>query len=175
MNRPALRPATLDDAPALATLAGQAFSDTYRGLDDPQDIADYVAEHFNLPAVRALLRDTAATTLLAESGHGELAGYAVIRRSGAPVCVSGPAPIELSRLYLGRCFIGQGLGALLMQAVLAEARRLGGRTLWLGVYDRNLRAVQFYERFGFRQVGGHEFLFGGRVYIDPIYAVPIPP
>jgi GNAT superfamily N-acetyltransferase len=170
----ALRAAGAQDAPALAAFAGQAFHDTYRGLDDPREIAEYVAEHFNLSAVQALLRDAACHTLLAEVDGG-LAGYAVIRRGEPPACVTGPAPIELSRLYLGAGFIGQGLGAALMKAVQAEARHLGGRTLWLGVYDRNVRAVRFYERFGFRPVGGKEFLFGGRVYIDPIYAVTMAP
>jgi diamine N-acetyltransferase len=57
--------------------------------------------------------------------------------------------------------------------VHAEAARRGAQTLWLGVYDRNVRAVSFYERFGFTKVGGREFLFGGRVYIDPIYAAAV--
>lgn len=60
-----------------------------------------------------------------------------------------------------------------MLAVQEEARRLGAATLWLSVYDRNVRAVTFYERFGFTRVGGKEFLFGGRVYIDPVYAAPV--
>jgi ribosomal protein S18 acetylase RimI-like enzyme len=47
---------------------------------------------------------------------------------------------------------------------------MGGRTVWLGVYDRNVRAVAFYERQGFRQVGTREFEFGGRIYVDPVMA-----
>ena len=52
--------------------------------------------------------------------------------------------------------------------------RQGAGTLWLGVYDRNVRAVEFYRRFGFAQVGVSEFLFGGRIYSDPIYAAAVP-
>jgi ribosomal protein S18 acetylase RimI-like enzyme len=165
----ALRYATPDDAAALAAFASKAFSDTYRDLDDPQEIADYVAENFNLRAVQAVIGDPAASTLLAEVGS-ELAGYAVIARSQAPSCVTGPEPIELARFYLAEQFIGRGHGAELMRAVHREARRLGAQTIWLGVYDRNIRAVGFYERWGFTKRGGKEFLFGGRVYIDPIYA-----
>jgi diamine N-acetyltransferase len=164
-----LRYATPDDAAALADMASRAFSDTYRGLDDPQEIADYVAGNFNLAAVREVISNPAATTLLAEVG-AMLAGYAVVARTEPPDCISDPGPIELARFYLAEQFIGHGFGAQLMLAVHREALRQGAQTLWLGVYDRNVRAVSFYERWGFTKRGGKEFLFGGRVYIDPIYA-----
>ncbi|MGQ3051361.1 MAG: GNAT family N-acetyltransferase [Roseateles sp.] len=169
---PAIRFATADDAAPLAAFAGQAFTDTYRGLDDPQEITDYVAEHFQPGVMHSVIRDPACTTLLARVGQ-QLAGYAILRAEPAPDCVTGPAPLQLWRLYLGSGFIGQGLGARLMAAVHEQARRRAAQTLWLGVYDRNVRAVEFYKRFGFSQVGGKEFLFGGRVYIDPIYAAAV--
>lgn len=171
---PLLRLATPADAIPLAAFAGQAFSDTYRGLDEPQDIADYVAEHFTPDVMAGVIGDPACTTLLAWH-DGQLAGYAVVKATPPPGCVNGPAPLKLWRLYLGSGFIGRGLGARLMQAVHAEARARGAQTLWLGVYDRNVRAVQFYERAGFAQVGTDRFLFGGQYYTDPIYAAAVRP
>lgn len=168
-----IRHATAEDATLLASFAAQAFTDTYLGLDDPQEIADYVAEHFQTDVMAGVIRDPACTTLLAWMDE-QLAGYAILRAKPAPDCVAGPAPLQLWRLYLGSGFIGQGLGARLMQAVHAEARQRRAQTLWLGVYDRNVRAVEFYKRFGFAQVGCSEFLFGGRIYSDPIYAAAVP-
>jgi len=168
----ALRRASLEDASALAAFASKAFSDTYRGLDDPDDIADYVGEHFNSEAMAEIIRDRVSTTLVAEIGP-QLVGYAVLQSVEAPSCVTGTKPIELARFYLDKDFIGKGIGASLMLLVHAEALRLGARTLWLSVYDRNVRAVRFYECFGFTKVGGKEFLFGGRVYIDPVYSAPV--
>jgi GNAT superfamily N-acetyltransferase len=168
----ALRRASIEDARALAAFASKAFSDTYEGLDDPDDIADYVAEHFNPGAVAKVILDRAAITLLAEIGR-ELIGYAVLKSVEAPACVTGTKPVELARLYLGQRFIGKGIGTRLMLLIHEEALRLGARTLWLSVYDRNVRAVRFYERFGFTKVGGKEFLFGGRIYIDPVYTAPV--
>lgn len=169
---PTLSLATPADAVALAAFAAQAFSDTYRGLDDEQEIADYVTEHFRPGVLAGVIGDPACTTLLIHAG-ATLAGYAVLRDKPAPACVAGPAPLQLWRLYLGQGFIGQGLGARLMGEVHAQARQRGARTLWLGVYDRNARAVEFYRRFGFAQVGTDQFLFGGRLYDDPIYAAAV--
>lgn len=167
-----LRRASVEDARALAAFASKAFSDTYGGMDDPGDIADYVAEHFNVEAIAKVIVDTIAITLLAEI-DGELVGYAVLKSAGAPACVTGTHPIELARFYLGKGFIGRGIGSRLMLLIHGEALRLGARTLWLSVYERNIRAVRFYERFGFTKVGGKEFLFGGRLYIDPVYSAPV--
>jgi ribosomal protein S18 acetylase RimI-like enzyme len=171
---PLIRHAVPDDASRLAAFATEAFTDTYRELDDPQDIADYCGEHFRADVMAGVIEDPACTVLLAEQA-GELAGYAILKDRPAPACVTGPAPLQLWRLYLGAGFIGRGLGARLMQAVQAGARQRGAATLWLGVYDRNLRAVAFYERFGFARVGSQAFVFGGEVYLDPVYAAPVPP
>jgi diamine N-acetyltransferase len=132
MSHPAaeLRPARADDAPALAGFAAQAFTDTYRGLDDDQDIADYCAEHFTPAVMAAVIADPACTTMLALVGDA-LAGYAIVRDKPAPPCVAGRA-VQLWRLYLGQAFIGQRLGATLMTAAQAEARRRGAETLWPG-------------------------------------------
>lgn len=162
------------DIPALATLAADAFRDTYRDIDADDDIESYVAEHFNHAELARQLADPASTMLLAAAAD-RLLGYAQVRVVEAPACVTGPAPVELKRLYLCVAAKGQGLGARLMRAVQAEARRLERQTLWLGVYDRNVHAVAFYQRFGFVTVGSKAFEFGGEIYMDPVMAAPVPP
>jgi len=77
------------------------------------------------------------------------------------------------RLYLDQEFLGRGFGEKLLLEVHAQAKRLGANTLWLGVYDRNVRAVRLYERLGFTRVGRKEFLLGGSVYVDRIYSGPV--
>lgn len=171
---PTFRPASADDAAPLSAFAAQAFSDTYREISDAQEIADYVAEHFTPGVLAGVIADPHCCVLLA-SVAGQLAGYAIVKSEPAPACVTGPAPLKLWRLYLGAAYLGQGVGARLMQAVFDLARARGGRTLWLGVYDRNVRAIAFYERFGFAKAGDLEFLFGGQIYFDPVYAVAVPP
>ena len=166
------RRGSVDDAEALALLAAQTFLETYRDFDEVQDNADYVAKHFRVPAVASLLADPQATTLLAASG-AELAGYAVLRAGSTPSCVTGEKPLQLERFYLAEAAIGRGEGTRLLRAVQAEARWLGALTLWLGVYHRNARAIRFYEARGFCQIGERDFPFGGRIFVDPVYAIAV--
>jgi GNAT superfamily N-acetyltransferase len=84
------------------------------------------------------------------------------------------APVELQRFYADRSAIGHGVGAALMRASLDAARSAGHRTLWLGVWERNARAISFYERWQFETVGDHKFRLGSDLQTDLIMARPVP-
>ncbi|MES2584837.1 MAG: GNAT family N-acetyltransferase [Pseudomonadota bacterium] len=169
-----IRPAIPDDVHHLVELATTTFRDTYRLLDDPQDIEAYVAEAFTTESFAAIVQDPSSVLLVALCGVGQYVGYALVAHTTPPPCVTGPAPVELSRLYLIQSAIGKGYGAVLMQAVHAVARSAGCQTVWLGVYDRNEHARKFYTRWGFVDVGTKDFLFGGKLYADPIMAAAVP-
>ena len=81
-----------------------------------------------------------------------------------------PDPVELQRLYVDRTAMGRGVGAALMRATLDAARSAGYRTLWLGVWERNARAISFYERWQFETVGDHVFRLGSDHQTDLIMA-----
>lgn len=88
--------------------------------------------------------------------------------------VAGPAPVQLRRLYVDARHHGRGLGRQLLDAAYAAARELGGRTLWLTVWERNERAIAFYSRCGFRIVGDTTFIVGEDAQTDHVMAIAIP-
>jgi diamine N-acetyltransferase len=163
-----IRPATLDDAEALAAFAEQTFRETFAADNDPGDLDTYCADAFSVAAQRANLQDAAIETLLVQD-HGVLTAYAQLRDGGPPE-IPGPAPIELWRFYVARAHHGRGIAQALMQAVVRSAAARGGRTLWLGVWERNHRAIAFYARQGFVDVGAHEFVLGKDVQVDRLMA-----
>ena len=55
----------------------------------------------------------------------------------------------------------------------AQAARMGSRRLLLGVYEKNDRAIAFYERFGFARVGTRRFRVGRTDYDDLILGFDI--
>lgn len=169
MTTPSIRVATPADIATLSALGAQTFRETYRTISDPAEVDEYADAHFTPAKIAGWLATPASTTLLA-SIDGVPVGYAHVRRAKVAACVEDRGAVELSRLYLLASAQRRGVGAALMRRALAAAVHLGGRTMWLGVYDRNVRAVAFYEAWGFRQVGTHEFEFGGLVYADPVMA-----
>ena len=172
MDRLAIRPATAADIPTLCALGATTFVETYTPISDPQEVADYAATHFGADRVQAWLDRADARTLLALVDDAAV-GYANVRRAPVPACVADRQAVELSRLYLLAAAQGSGTGSALIGAALAEIAALGGRTVWLGAYERNLKALAFYARRGFVQVGTHAFEFGGQVYADPVFTRPV--
>ena len=169
-----VRPATVADAPLLSQLGATTFRETFEGENTPEDMARYLVEAFTPDRQAAEITDPAGTVLLAErrgtSGDAELAGYAHLVSGPAPAAVQGPAPLELKRLYVARAWHGQGVAQSLMDAALDAARARGAETLWLGVWERNPRAVAFYRKYGFSRVGEHTFVLGADAQTDWILA-----
>ncbi|MEP6505807.1 MAG: GNAT family N-acetyltransferase [Betaproteobacteria bacterium] len=168
MNRLDIRPATAADIPTLCALGATTFRETYTPISEPREVDDYADTHFSVDHVQAWLTRPDARTLLALV-DGAAVGYAHVRRAPVPACVADREAVELSRLYLLAAAQGGGTGGALIAAALAEIAALGGRTVWLGAYDRNVKALAFYARRGFVQVGTHAFEFGGQVYADPVF------
>lgn len=154
-----IRRATLADAPFLAALGAETFIATFGAQNTPENLDKHIAKSYGEGIQRRQLTDPKVTYLIAEQ-DGRTAGYACVRESDAPTCVTGAVPIEVLRFYVVHDFHGTGIAQSLMDACAAEARRRGGRTLWLGVWDRNPRAIRFYTKWGFEDVGGQTFMLG---------------
>lgn len=165
MTQQSIRRATEADAAFLAQLGARTFADSFASQNTPEDMATYLAQSFGPELQRAELADPLNTFLIIES-EGVAIGYAHLRAGEPPVCVSGPKPIELSRLYVSSAFQGGGVGARLMEACLTEARRAGYQTMWLGVWKQNVRAQAFYQRWNFSVVGEHVFQLGADQQMD---------
>jgi ribosomal protein S18 acetylase RimI-like enzyme len=94
------------------------------------------------------------------SVDGALTGYAQLRLSRSPACVTAARPLELWRFYVARAWHGRGVAQELMAGAVAAARGRGAASLWLGVWERNRRAQAFYKKSGFVDVGSQTFLVG---------------
>ena len=81
--------------------------------------------------------------------------------------------MELERFYVAREWHGLGLAQLLMTRVIAVASQAGAAALWLGVWERNARAIAFYRKFGFIDVGPMSFMLGSDLQTDRIMCRPI--
>lgn len=162
----AIRAAVAGDAELLAELARRTFVDTFAADNDPANIAVHVASSFGAQRQRAEIVDPDVRTLVAEV-DGIFAAFAQVRRRPAPSCVQGRS-VELWRFYVDRPFIGRGVAARLMDEVFAEAARLGANVVWLGVWERNPRAIRFYAKHGFVDVGTHVFQVGDDAQTDRV-------
>jgi ribosomal protein S18 acetylase RimI-like enzyme len=162
-----IRRAVAADAPVVAELALRTFMDAFGAASDPHNLALHVARSYGVPQQSAEIAHPGIITLLAEVG-GRPAAYAQIRRVQPAPCVPDPDAVEISRFYVDQAWHGRGIAQRLMDAALAEARELGARTVWLMVYEHNHRAMAFYRKTGFREVGRHGYHFGNALEMDRV-------
>lgn len=107
----------------------------------------------------AEIRDSRRETWVAEPDNG-LVAYVQLRRDAALAAISSERPVEIQRFYVDASHQGTGLAHRLMAHVLARAQAAGAPALWLGVWERNFRALAFYRKWRFDVVGEHTFKLG---------------
>jgi ribosomal protein S18 acetylase RimI-like enzyme len=162
-----LRIASSKDAERVAALARATFIATFSDSNTPEDMARYAEQAFAVEKIRNELEDSGSTFIWVEQ-QGIPAGYAKLRRGEPEACVSGPKPVELERIYADPELIGAGVGKTLLHTSTKIAMGEGFQTLWLGVWQHNERAIEFYHRQGFVDVGEKPFLLGNDQQIDKI-------
>lgn len=164
-SHPTIRRGTLQDTELLADLGARTFSETFAVDNTPENMAAYLAAAFAPEQIAADLADPRCVFQIAEA-DGLALGYAMLRSGTAPDQVTGERPIELVRLYVSRDSLGSGVGAALMQASIDESRQRGHDTIWLGVWEHNIRAQMFYRKWNFSEVGTHLFQLGNDPQTD---------
>lgn len=164
-----VRLASLADAARISSFARDLFDESFAPHNDPRDMAMYLPVAFNEARQTLELTDSSRRYLLGEH-DGKLAAYALVRAGSTDPAVIGPHPVELERFYVDAPWRGQGVAQLMMQRVMQLARELGGETLWLGVWEQNPRAIQFYTKLGFVDVGSHPYLLGTDWQTDRVMA-----
>ncbi len=84
--------------------------------------------------------------LLLGAYEGQLAGCVALHRLEPGIC-------EMKRLYLRPAFRGKGLGRIMVETIIGEARGLGYHRLRLDTIEPLMKdAVRTYRKMGFREI-----------------------
>ena len=162
-----IRQANLKDAKVLAEIGWQSFDEAFADnpKNHPDDMRIYMNRAFSPDMLEKDLQDEKTIYLIAESGD-EAIGYAKIQFDAREDCISDKKVIELCRLYALDKFIGKGVGKSLMLEIFKIAEEKNYDCIWLGVWEFNFRAQEFYKKFGFEKCGEHIFQLGSDPQID---------
>jgi len=84
--------------------------------------------------------------LLLVEYDGQLAGCVALHELDPGIC-------EMKRLYLRRQFRGKGLGRVLAERIIAEARQIGYQRMRLDTVEPVMKdAVAMYHKLGFKEI-----------------------
>lgn len=162
-----IRHADIADLKIVCALGAATFYEAYCLQDDSNDLATYVLENFSLEQIEMELTDANSMFLIAEVNACAI-GYAKLRENSLAECLNGTNAVEIQRVYLLEKLRGKGVGKAIMERCFTEARRKNYEAVWLGVWERNLEARKFYQKYGFTKVGELTFPYGETVGINHV-------
>lgn len=159
-----VREATTADAGLIADMSRQTFYETFAAGNNKEDMDKFMTEQFTREALIEEVGSPGNTFLLAYA-NDEVAGYARLREKSDKLFNYKPT-LEIARIYADAKMIGKGIGRQLMEASIAYAKKLQKEIIWLGVWEKNHHAIEFYKKFGFEKFGEHDFILGNDVQKD---------
>ena len=166
---PIIRKANRNDAKQLSQLAERTFRDTFGAINTTEDMDLHCQSSYSEVIQSDEISNPNMITLLCENEEG-LVGFAQLRWNGAPNCVLAKSPGEIQRLYVANGWHGKGIAQDLMYACIQEMKDRGSDVVWLGVWERNPRAIAFYKKFRFVEVGEQVFPLGSDQQRDVVMA-----
>ncbi len=109
---------------------------------------------------------------LAETG-GEVIGYLKVNFKDSQTELKDSGDMEIERIYVLKKFYGKKAAQSLLEKAIEIASQRVINYAWLGVWEHNLRAINFYKKNGFEEFGKHSFMLGADEQTDLLMKLPI--
>jgi ribosomal protein S18 acetylase RimI-like enzyme len=168
-----IRPARPEDAREIAALVAAVWVVTYATEGVTPAIAEVLAK-ITPAKIAADLAHPGRRAWVATEGEG-LLGFADLQPEQSTPCVGAIRQAEVLHLYVHERHARRGVGTRLLEACTEHAFAHGSEAVWLSVWERNDRAIRFYEALGWTRCGDTTFRLGDVDHANRIYALRRPP
>lgn len=168
-----IRLATSKDAERIADISRKTFQEAFAADNTKENMQKFLSEQFSRSKLIAEVGEPENIYLLAYLDD-ELAGYVKLKDADPPEALLSAPSLEISRLYVLREKNGYGVGKQLMHNALEIAVELDKKIVWLGVWEKNQKAIDFYSSFGFQKFGEAKFLLGDDEQRDWLMKLDLP-
>lgn len=157
----------LEDLEELKDLSRSTFADAFGADNNPEDLEAYLNTAFGEENLRRELMNPLSEFYFAKL-QGKTVGYFKINLGDAQTEFKDEDGVELERIYVSKDFQNKKLGQKMLDAVIEIAVQRKMRYLWLGVWEKNERAMKFYLRNNFELSGTHPYMVGNDQQTDNI-------
>ncbi|MBB6108630.1 Ribosomal protein S18 acetylase RimI [Mucilaginibacter lappiensis] len=155
----------LDDVVQLQNIGRQTFTETFSAVNTEENMAKYIEVSFSLGTLAAELSNKLSQFYFAVL-DGEVIGYLKLNFGQAQTEIKDNNALEIERIYVSKEFQGKKVGQLLYNKAIQIAQQVGVNHVWLGVWEKNHKAISFYKKNGFMEFDRHIFKLGTDDQID---------
>jgi diamine N-acetyltransferase len=159
--------ATISDLATLRALSIRTFHDAFASVNTEENMRSYVESAFNEEKLREELTNPDSRFFFCYYETTPI-GYMKINFAPAQTDLHDPGSLELERIYILKDYQNLKAGAFLLEHCVSIALEHNLRYIWLGVWEHNTRAINFYEKNGFSAIDTHAFMLGTDRQIDVI-------
>ena len=160
MNTVEIRLANQKDAQFIALLGRTTFTETFgHFFRDQQDLIDYYNSTFSVQKIEDGMKKQNNIFWIAFVNRLPV-GYAKLKLNSKSEFIESQDVCQLQKIYVLKDFLSMGIGFELQDALLRKAKELGFKKVWLSVLNSNERAINFYKKTGFENIGNHDFQIG---------------
>ena len=143
----------------LQKISRQTFYEAFFEVNTEEDMAMYLEHNLSIEKLSVELSNENTEFYFAQL-NGQVIGYLKLNANDAQTDLKDEHTLEVERIYLLIEYASKGVGQLLMEKAYQVAQIKKAEYIWLGVWEHNTRAIQFYKRNGFSEFGSHIFKLG---------------
>jgi ribosomal protein S18 acetylase RimI-like enzyme len=167
-----IKKAYLEDLISIKNIGKQSFIETFTDNNTPENIEKYLQESFNTDQLTTEINNPNSIFYLA-FWDNEPIGFLKVNLGDAQTESLYKNTLEIQRIYVLQAFHGKKIGQLLLDEAIKIAQQIPVNYIWLGVWEENHRALQFYNKNGFVTFDKHVFVLGDDKQTDLIMKLEI--
>ena len=165
MNSIAIKKIGLEQLVPLQEIGRKTFYDTFFESDSEESMNAYLATSFSTEKLTAELENPNSEFYFATQNEVVI-GYLKVNFGAAQTELQDANAVEIERIYVLQDYHGKQVGQLLFEKAIAIAKSNLCDYIWLGVWEENHRALQFYTKNGFVAFDKHIFVLGEEAQTD---------
>ena len=168
-----IKKANESNTEVLALLGRLTYAESHgHFIDDKNDLSKYLDENFSISKTKQDITNPKNLFYIMYV-EGLPIGYAKLVLNTKQESIASQNNCCLERIYILNEFIPLKIGKQLLTFVEEQAKALQLDTMWLSVYIKNNRAIRFYERNEFKNVGELNFIVYGKSYENTVFSKKI--
>lgn len=160
-----IKRASSSDLTLLQNIGRQTFSETFSENNTEENMKKYLEEGFSVEKLTAALNNPDSEFYFAFLENNVI-GYLKINHGQSQTELKNERAMEIERIYVLKDFHGKNIGQLLYQKAIDIASVKKVDYVWLGVWEENFRAINFYKKNGFVEFDKHIFVLGNDEQTD---------
>jgi diamine N-acetyltransferase len=159
MSSITIKKASIEDLETIKNVGRETFYETFAKNNSEEEMQKYLDESFSDERLKKEFNTTDSQFFIAWEENNPI-GYLKINTGDAQTELQDKTSLEIERIYVKSSHQGKKVGQILYDKALEIAEQERKEYIWLGVWEENLKAVNFYIKNGFVEFDKHIFVLG---------------